>query len=165
MSHVAFGPADPTTFCSLDSLGLTVAGQYIDARRAVLESRAQRSDDRCRWCGLRGRSLVTHSRRLAHEPFGGRPAVLLERVRRYWCDACSCYWAEILRDAAQMRAKISHRGLAWALKALVVDHLSMSRITAGLGVACHTANDAADVSPGWLSPSIALRPEDWNPDG
>jgi transposase len=102
-------------------------------------------DDDCHGCGGRGRSLGTQSRRLAHEPFGGRPTTLLVRVRRYRCDSCGRYWADDLRTAAQPRAKLSRGGLAWALRALIVDHLSMSRIAAGLGVAWHTANDAVRV--------------------
>src|SRR5690625_7443919 len=32
--------------------------------------------------------------------------------------------------------------MRWALEALVIDHLSVARVAAGLGVAWHTANDA-----------------------
>jgi hypothetical protein len=32
------------------------------------------------------------ARRLAHEPFGWRPATLLIRVRRYRCSACRRVW-------------------------------------------------------------------------
>ena len=38
--------------------------------------------------------------------------------------------------------KLSHGGIRWALKSLVIDHLSVSRIAAGLGVAWRTANEA-----------------------
>ncbi len=44
--------------------------------------------------------------------------------------------------AADRRAKISRRGLRWALTGIVVDHLTVSRIAAGLGVSWHTANTA-----------------------
>jgi transposase len=44
--------------------------------------------------------------------------------------------------AAQPRAKISRAGLRRALEALVVDHLTVSRISAGLGVSWSAANDA-----------------------
>ena len=44
--------------------------------------------------------------------------------------------------AAQPRAKISRAGLRWALEALVVDHLTVSRVAAGLGVSWSAANDA-----------------------
>ncbi|THJ64003.1 ISL3 family transposase, partial [Arthrobacter echini] len=42
----------------------------------------------------------------------------------------------------ERRAKISRRGLRWALEAVVVDHLTVSRVAAGLGVSWHTANSA-----------------------
>ncbi|BDZ62713.1 hypothetical protein GCM10025873_25040 [Demequina sediminis] len=142
MSHATFAAPDLTTFAGLDMLGLTVTGQRIDARRAVLECRVIDPDDCCHECGDRARSLGTQSRYLAHEPFGCRPTTLLVRVRRYQCEPCNRYWADDLRAAAEPRAKVSRGGLAWALKALVVDHLSVSRIAAGLGVAWNTANDA-----------------------
>ena len=44
--------------------------------------------------------------------------------------------------AAEPRAKISRRGLRWALEGLVCEHLSVSRIAEGLGVSWHTANTA-----------------------
>ena len=43
---------------------------------------------------------------------------------------------------APERAKLSRGGMRWALEALVIDHLTIARIAAGLGVAWHTANDA-----------------------
>jgi transposase len=140
--NATFGAPDLTTFCNLDRLGLTVTGQHVHAQRATLECRVADADDGCRGCGDQGRSLGTIPRRLAHEPFGGRPTTLLVRVRRYRCIACGRYWADDLRKAAQPRSKVSRGGLDWALRALVVDHMSMSRIAAGLGVAWHTANDA-----------------------
>lgn len=142
MSHATFGAPDLTTFCNLDTLGLTVTGQRIDIDRAVLECRVAARDDRCHGCGDRGASRGSIVRRLAHEPFGGRPTTLMIRIRRYRCDPCGRFWADDLRAAAQPRAKVSRGGLAWALKALVLDHLSVSRIAAGLGVAWNTANDA-----------------------
>jgi len=140
--HATFAAPDLTTFCNLDSLGLRVVGQHLDAQRATLECRVVDADDVCRWCGGRGRSLGTIPRRLAHQPFGGRPTTLLMRIRRYRCGPCGQFWLQSTRAAAHPRAKVSRGGLAWALRALVVDHMSMSRIAAGLGVAWHTANDA-----------------------
>ena len=142
LSHVIFAAPDLTIFCSLDSLGLVVVGQHVDARRAVLECHVVEADDSCRSCGGRGRPLGTVSRTLAHEPFGGRPTTLLVRVRRYRCTVCAHFWSQDTSAAAEPRAKVSRGGLAWALRALVVDHLSVARIAAGLGVAWNTANDA-----------------------
>lgn len=68
---------------------------------------------------------------------------------RCWC-ACAATsdpgygrsWREDLTAAAAQRAGLSRRGTRWALEALVIDHLTASRIAAGLGVSWHTANDA-----------------------
>ena len=40
------------------------------------------------------------------------------------------------------RAKLSRRGLRWALESIVVGHLTVARVAKGLGVAWDTANDA-----------------------
>ncbi len=44
--------------------------------------------------------------------------------------------------AAEPRAKLSRRGLRWALEGIVVGHLTVARVADGLGVAWNTANDA-----------------------
>ena len=44
--------------------------------------------------------------------------------------------------AAAPRAKISRGGLEWALRGIVVDHLTVSRVAAGLGVSWSAANAA-----------------------
>ena len=44
--------------------------------------------------------------------------------------------------AAPERAKLTRAGLRWALEAVVVDHLTVSRTAANLGVSWHTANAA-----------------------
>ncbi|QPS33583.1 ISL3 family transposase [Brevibacterium casei] len=142
MPHATFATPDLTTFTGLDDLGLIAVGQRITADRAVLECRLAVADPWCRSCGARGTSRGSISRSLAHEPFGHRPTTLLLRVRRYHCQHCGARWREDTTSAAPERAKLSHGGIRWALKALVIDHLSVSRIAAGLGVAWRTANEA-----------------------
>ena len=142
MHHATFSTPDLTVFCRLDELGLVAVGQRLDPERAVIECRAAEPDPWCRGCGSQGLSRGTDTRRLAHEPFGHRPTTLLVRVRRYKCSECGRSWREDLTAAAPERAKLSRRGMRWALEALVLDHLTVSRIAAGLGVSWHTANDA-----------------------
>ena len=65
LSHATFGAPDLTTFCNLDALGLVVAGQRVDVRRAVLECHVVDADDECRSCGGRGSPIghrVSHTR-------------------------------------------------------------------------------------------------------
>nr|WP_276544989.1 ISL3 family transposase [Brachybacterium muris] len=131
-----------TTFARLDELGLVAVGQRLFAERAVLECRLAEEDPWCRACGAKATSRGTIARSLAHEPFGHRPTTLLVRIRRYRCDHCGHRWREDTATAAPERAKLSRGGMRWALEALVVDHLSVARVAAGLGVAWHTANDA-----------------------
>lgn len=50
-------------------------------------------------------------------------------------------WLKDLTKAAA-RQKISHSGLCWTLVGSVYQHLSVSRITEGLGVIWNTANEA-----------------------
>jgi transposase len=84
----------------------------------------------------------TLTRRLAHEPFGWRPTTLLVTVRRYRCIGCGHVWRQDTSKAAQPRAKLSRRGLRWALEGIVCQHLSVARIAEGLGVSWNTANAA-----------------------
>ena len=142
MLHATFATPDLTVFCRLDELGLVAVGQRLAPDRAVIECRVAEPDPWCRGCGSRGLSRGTDTRQLAHEPFGYRPTMLLVRVRRYKCFGCGRSWREDLTAAAAERAKLSRRGMRWALEGIVIDHLTVSRVAAGLGVSWHTANDA-----------------------
>ena len=44
--------------------------------------------------------------------------------------------------AAPPRAKLSRRGLRWALEGIVCQHLTVARVAGGLAVSWNTANDA-----------------------
>ena len=140
--HATFVTPDLTVFCRLDELGLVAVGQRLAPDRAVIECRVAEPDPWCRGCGSRALSRGTDTRQLAHEPFGHRPTMLLVRVRRYKCSGCGRSWREDLTAAAAERAKLSRRGMRWALEGIVIDHLTVSRVAAGLGVSWHTANDA-----------------------
>jgi transposase len=142
VSDATFASPDLTTFCRLDELGLEVTGQRLEPDRAVLACRVVDPDQWCRRCGCQGVPRDTVTRRLAHEPLGWRPTVLLVTVRRYRCAGCGHVWRQDTSKAAQPRAKLSRRGLRWALEGLVVQHLTLARIAEGLGVSWNTANDA-----------------------
>jgi len=141
-----FDTADLTTFCRLDELGLVVTGQRLEPKRAVLACRVVEvlgSDERwCRRCGCEGTVRDTVTRRLAHEPYGWRPTTLVVTIRRYTCTGCTHVWRQDTNRAAEPRAKLSRRGLRWALEGIVVQHLTVARVAEGLGVAWNTANDA-----------------------
>lgn len=81
-------------------------------------------------------------RQLAHEPLGWRPTTLQITVRRYRCAACAHVWRQDTTKAAQPRAKLSRRGLRWALEGLVIQHLTVARVAESLAVRWNTANDA-----------------------
>ena len=145
MSDATFARPDLTTFTRLDELGLEVVGQRLEPGRAVLACRVVEtveSDGRCRRCGSEGIPRGTVIRRLAHEPLGWRPTTLEVRVRRYRCTGCGHVWRQDTSRAAAPRAKLSRRGLRWALDGIVVQHLSIARVADGLGVSWNTANDA-----------------------
>ena len=63
-------------------------------------------------------------------------------VRRYRCVGCGCVWRQDTTQAAEPRARLSRRGLRWALEAIVCQHLTVARVAEGLRVAWNTANDA-----------------------
>jgi transposase len=138
----AFARPDLSTFCRLDELGLVVTGQRLEPGRAVLACRVLEPDQWCRRCGCEGVPRDTVTRQLAHEPLGWRPTTLLVTIRRYRCTGCGHVWRQETSRAAEPRAKLSRRGLAWALQGIVVGHLTVARVAEGLGVAWDTANDA-----------------------
>ena len=110
--------------------------------RAVLACRITKDDSWCRRCGEQGSPRDSVTRELAHEPFGWRPTTLLVTIRRYRCAGCAHVWRQDLSDAAQPRAKLSRRGLRWALEAIVCQHLSVARVAESLAVSWNTANNA-----------------------
>ncbi|MFF7601453.1 ISL3 family transposase [Streptomyces mirabilis] len=138
----AFAHPDLTAFCRLDELGLVVTGQRLEPERAVLACRVVEPDRWCHRCGCEGTPRDTVTRRLAHEPLGWRPTTLLVTIRRYRCGGCGHVWRQDTSLAAEPRARLSRRGLRWALEGIVVGHLTVARVAEGLGVAWNTANDA-----------------------
>lgn len=137
-----FACPDLTAFARLDELGLEAIGQRIEPERAVIACRVIEEDRWCRRCGCEGLARDSVRRRLAHEPLGWRPTVLEVVVRRYRCTGCGHVWRQDTSAAAQPRARLSRRGLRWALEGIVVQHLTVARVAEGLGVAWNTANDA-----------------------
>lgn len=142
MSDATFACPDLTTFCRLDELGLKVVGQHLKPDRAVMACRVVEPDDWCRRCGCQGTARDTVTRRLAHEPFGWRPTTLQITVRRYRCGGCGHVWRQDTSGAAEPRAKLSRRGLRWALEAIVCQHLTVARVAEALAVSWNTANAA-----------------------
>ena len=142
MPQSTFTAPDLTTFTKLDQLGLTATGQHLTTEKTEILCRVTAPNPWCTRCGSEGSPRDTVTRRLAHEPFGWRPTVLLIRHRRYRCPNCRHVWREDLTSAVAPRQKISRTGLAWALNGLVCQHLSVARIAEGLGVSWNTANDA-----------------------
>jgi len=137
-----FARPDLTTFARLDELGLEVVGQRLEPDRAVLACRVVEEDGWCRRCGCEGAPRDSVVRRLAHEPLGWRPTMLEVTVRRYRCTGCGHVWRQDTTKAAAPRAKLSRRGLRWALEGIVCQHLTVARVAEGLAVAWNTANDA-----------------------
>ena len=141
MPEATFACPDLTTFCRLDELGLEVTGQRLRSDRAVLACRIVDEDRWCRRCGEQGQVRDTVTRQLAHEPFGWRPTTLLLTVRRYRCAGCA-HVAPRQQQGRRHRARLSRRGMRWALETVVCQHLTIARVAEGLGVSWNTANDA-----------------------
>jgi transposase len=137
-----FACPDLSTFCGLGELGLEVIGQRLEPERAVLACRVVEADQWCRRCACQGAARDTVIRRLAHEPLGWRPTTLEVTVRRYRCSGCGHVWRQDTTRAAEPRAKLSRRGLRWALEGIVCQHLTVARVAEGLAVSWNTANDA-----------------------
>ncbi len=100
MPDATFACPDLTTFARLDDLGLEVVGQRLEPDRAVLACRVLEPDQWWRRCGCEGVARDTVIRRLAHEPLGWRPTVLLVTIRRYRCTGCGAGVEPTLMDTA-----------------------------------------------------------------
>ena len=142
MDNAIFATPVLVTWCCVDDLGLVVTGQHLTPERAVVWYRPTVPDEWCHRCGGHGRVCGTIIGDLVHVPFGWRPTTLYVRLRRYQCRDCGHVWRHDLTCAASPRSCLSRGALRWALEALVVNHLSMTRIAHALGVAWNTANDA-----------------------
>jgi transposase len=142
MPDATFSLPDLNKFCRLDELGLRVVGQNLKPDRAVLACRVERPDRWCRRCGAGAAARDTVTRRLAHEPLGWRPTMLVVTIRRYRCAGCGHVWRQDTTLAAEPRARLSRSALRWALEAIVVQHLTIARVAEALAVSWNTANDA-----------------------
>ncbi|TDW78084.1 transposase [Kribbella pratensis] len=140
--HAGFGRPGLTAFARLDGLGLAVIGQRLEPGRVALACRVVEADGWCRRCGAEGLARDTVVRRLAHEPLGWRPTTLEVAKRRYQCRECGHVWRQDTSLAAEPRAKLSRRGLRWALEGIVVQHFTVARVAEAFGVAWDTANNA-----------------------
>ena len=133
---------DLTTFCRLDELGLEVSGSASSRTGRCWPAGSSSRTSGAVAAAARACARDTVVRRLAHEPFGWRPTTLLVTVRRYRCTGCGHVWRQDTSKAAEPRAKLSRRGLRWALEGIVVQHLTVARVAEGLAVSWNTANDA-----------------------
>jgi len=144
MSDATFARPDLTAFARLDELGLEVVGQRVDPDRggAGVSCRRARSvvwPVRVPGCPS-GHGDPTPGARTAglapDDAAGHRPPLPVYRV---W--ACVAPGHQ-QRGRAAPRAKLSRRGLRWALEAIVCQHLTVARVAEGLAVSWNTANDA-----------------------
>ena len=133
-----------TTFLGLDALGLTAVGQYLTAKRAVVECRMPIGfeDPFCKACGAQGVSRGTVARCLAHVPVGWRPTQLVVRLRRFGCTHCRRVWRQDTSTLAEPRARLTRAAVEWGLRALALERMSVCRVAAALGVSWRTANNA-----------------------
>ena len=142
MGNGTFSALDMTTYCGLVELGLVAVGMRCQEGGFVLKCRAANPARLCPGCGHPGDALGSRTRRLAHEPRGHQPTMLVVYVGRYRCRACSRSWCDDISQAAPPRAKLSFGALRWGLVCLIADNMSINRIAAHLAVAWHTANEA-----------------------
>ena len=108
----------------------------------MLACRVVEPDGWCRRCGCEGAPRDTVVRRSAHGPLGWRPTTLEVKIRRYRCSGCGHGWRQDTSKTAEPRARLSRRGLRWALQGIVCQHLTVARVAEGPGAAWRTANDA-----------------------
>ena len=142
-----FEPIDPDALLGLGPLGLRATGQRLaDGGELVVEARPVIApvDERlfCASCGAMGRRAGTVARLLAHAPTAGRVTRLLVRVPRIACQLCRRVWRVDISSVAGPRSILTRSAAAWALEAVALDNMAVSRVAARLGVSWDTANDA-----------------------
>ena len=115
MGNGTFSALDMTTYCGLVELGLVAVGMRCQEGGFVLKCRAANPARLCPGCGHPGDALGSRTRRLAHEPRGHQPTMLVVYVGRYRCRACSRSWCDDISQAAPPRAKLSFGALRWGL--------------------------------------------------
>jgi len=148
VAEPTFDCPDLDSFCLIDRLGLSVAGQHVGTDHTVLACGVVEPDDAterscwCTRCGELGVPRDTVLRRLAHVPVGWRPTMLDVTVRRYRCPGCGHVWRQDTTAAAAPRSKLTRAAVLWALKSVVIDRLSIARVAGGLGASWHTVNGA-----------------------
>lgn len=54
-------------------------------------------------------------------------------LRRYQCSGCGHVWRQDSSQAAEPRAKLSRRGLRWALERIVCRNLTVARVAEARG--------------------------------
>ena len=151
LAGVRFDSIDPDTLLDLGRLGLTATGQRITSHAGgreelVVEARPVIADDDerllCTVCGAQGRRKSTVARLLAHTPTADRLTRLLVRVPEIACKACAGVWRLDMSATAAPRSVLTHRAVHWALAAVAVDNMAVSRVAAHLGVGWDTVNNA-----------------------
>jgi len=151
LASARFEPVDPDALLGLEPLGLRATGQRViepvDGRcELVVEARPVLDivDERlfCASCGAQGRRAGTVARLLAHAPTCGRITRLLVRVPRIACQHCQRVWRLDMAQAARPRGALSRAAARWALQAVAIDNMAVSRVAAHLGVSWDAADDA-----------------------
>ena len=142
-----FEPIDPDALLGLGPLGLRATGQRLaDGGELVVEARPVIApvDERlfCASCGAMGRRAGTVARLLAHAPTAGRVTRLLVRVPEIACRHCRRVWRVDISSVAGPRSILTRSAAAWALEAVALDNMAVSRVAARLGVGWDAANDA-----------------------
>lgn len=142
-----FEPIDPDALLGLGPLGLRATGQRLaDGGELVVEARPVIApvDERlfCASCAAMGRRAGTVARFLAHAPTAGRVTRLLVRVPEIACRHCRRVWRVDISSVAGPRSILTRSAAAWALEAVALDNMAVSRVAARLGVGWDAANDA-----------------------
>ena len=88
----------------------------------------------CKACGAQGLARGRVARRLAHVPVGWRPTQLLVRVRRLACTHCRRVRRQDTSALAQPRARLMRSAVGRGLRALTLEHMSVSRVAVALGI-------------------------------
>ncbi|MCU9997416.1 hypothetical protein FYZ44_11315 [Mobiluncus mulieris] len=135
-------PASVERIFRIAESGLSVVSDETSEQRTVLYCKIARKNEFCQRCGAQGEARGTASRDINHFPCGSYPTVLRIRIPRWGCKTCGRVWRQNTEHIAKPCGKMTLKAAWYALKLVVVDHLSISAVARNLGVSWGAANDA-----------------------
>ncbi|QGP88185.1 MULTISPECIES: ISL3 family transposase [Gordonia] len=135
------------TICRTIELGVTITDAALDGEdRTHLFCEVLAPKSSCPRCERAGRLRDHVDREVADLPIVGHPTRLHLRVPRYACENGACGQGIFRADISAIvapRAAVTRRTIAWILRRMILDKMSVSAVAASVGLGWNTVNALA----------------------